>query len=74
MIAPGIRVLRDKLFPIMVDHVNRAAVLDNNNGIQAGAAEVFQRREQHKGGKDLMGHGEAYGSMVVYVIKESDAR
>jgi hypothetical protein len=42
-IAPGIRILRDDLFPIRVDNVNRTAVLDEAGEVRAGAAEAFSR-------------------------------
>ncbi|KIW22074.1 uncharacterized protein PV07_12536 [Cladophialophora immunda] len=35
-IAPGIRILRDELYPVKVDNVNRLAILDANGGVQAG--------------------------------------
>jgi hypothetical protein len=40
-IALDIRVLRDELYLIKVDNVNRLAVLDNNGEIRTGAVEAF---------------------------------
>ena len=40
-IAAGVRVLRDELYPIKVDNVNRLAVLDENGKVLAGAAETL---------------------------------
>jgi uncharacterized coiled-coil protein SlyX len=40
-LASGVRVLRDELYPIKVDSVKRAAVLDDNGEIRTGAAEAF---------------------------------
>jgi hypothetical protein len=37
----GSRVLRDELYPIKVDSVKRAAVLDENHAILAGAAAAL---------------------------------
>lgn len=37
----GARILRDELYPVKVDHVNRVAVLDEDGGIRSGAAEAF---------------------------------
>lgn len=77
-IAPGVRVLRDELFPIKVDSVNRLAVLDASGGIRAGAAEAFGRENETTVVKiawlSKKDSPKAYGSMVVYVTKGSDAR
>ena len=45
-IAPGIRVLRDKLYLIKVDNVNRLAVLDENREIRTGVAKTFRRENK----------------------------
>jgi hypothetical protein len=37
----GTRVLRDELYPVKVDNVNRLAVLDQQGDYQAGVAEAF---------------------------------
>jgi hypothetical protein len=37
-IGAGARVLRDELYPIKVDSVNKAAVLDENGDIRVGAS------------------------------------
>lgn len=77
-IAPGIRVLRDELYPIKVDNVNRLAVLDNNGEIRTGAAEAFGQENETTVAKmawlSKKDVPKAYGSMVVYVTKGSDAR
>ena len=73
----GARILRDELYPVKVDHVNRLAVLDDLGEIRSGAAEAFS--EENDAGvakiawlskKDAP---KAYGSMVVYLTKSSDA-
>ncbi|KAL3705415.1 hypothetical protein TMatcc_009087 [Talaromyces marneffei ATCC 18224] len=38
---PGIRVLRDQLYPVKIDNANRTAVLDADGNILPGAAEVL---------------------------------
>ena len=77
-IATGVRVLRDELHPIKVDSVNRLAVLDANGEIRAGAAEAFGRENETSVAKmawlSKKDTPRAYGSMVVYVTKASDAR
>lgn len=76
--APGVRVMRDELHPIKVDNVNRLAVLDDNGEIRAGAAEALSQENDAKiakiGWLSKKGIPKAYGSMVVYITKESDAR
>jgi hypothetical protein len=76
-IAPGIRVLRDELYPIKVDNVNRLAILDANGNIQAGAAEALSQENETTVAKvgwlSNKTVAKAYGSMVVYLTKGSDA-
>lgn len=76
--APGVRVLRDELHPIKVDNVNRLAVLDENGDIRAGAVETFGQENATTVAKigwlSKKTAPKAYGSMVVYVTKDSDAR
>ena len=77
-IATGVRVLRDELYPIKVDSVNRLAVLDANGEIRSGAAEAFGQENETTVAKiawlSKKESPKAYGSMVVYVTKGSDAR
>jgi regulator of replication initiation timing len=77
-LASGIRVLRDELYPIKVDSVNRLAVLDERGEIRMGTAEALGRENETTvakmawlSNKDV---AKAYGSMVVYLTKASDAR
>lgn len=45
-IGAGGRVLRDELYPIKVDNVKRAAVLDeNHDNLSGGAAALGERKE-----------------------------
>lgn len=75
--AEGIRVLRDELYPIKVDNVNRLAVLDEHGDIRAGAAEAFGQENETTVAKigwlSKKDGAKAYGSMVVYLTKGSDA-
>lgn len=77
-IGAGSRVLRDELYPVKIDNVKRTAVLDEKDEIRAGAAEAFGEENGTTvakiawlSKKDIP---KAYGSMVVYVTRKSDAR
>jgi hypothetical protein len=76
-IAPGVRILRDELYPIKVDNVNRLAVLDENGEIRTGAVEAFSQENETTVAKiawlSKKTIAKAYGSMVVYLTKGSDA-
>ncbi|KAJ5288046.1 hypothetical protein N7478_003732 [Penicillium angulare] len=77
-IGTGARVLRDELYPVKVDGVKRAAVLDDNHAILAGAAVALSEENETTVAKmTWLSSKEAakpYGSMVVYLTKGSDAR
>lgn len=77
-IGTGSRVLRDELYPIKVDGVKRAAVLDDNHAILAGATVALSEENESIVAKmTWLSSKEAakpYGSMVVYLTKGSDAR
>ena len=77
-IGIGSRVLRDELYPIKVDGVKRAIVLDNNHTILARAAVALSEENESTVAKiTWLSSKEAakpYGSMVVYLTKGSDAR
>ena len=76
-IALGTRVLRDELYPIKVENVNRLAVLDEHGEIRSGAAESFGRENETTVAKvawlSKKNVAKAFGSMVVYLTKGSDA-
>ncbi|KAK4097187.1 hypothetical protein N658DRAFT_569480 [Parathielavia hyrcaniae] len=76
--APGTRVPRNELYPIKVDNVNRSVVLDDEGNIRTGAAEAFSQENETTVAKiaclSRKDTAKAYGSMVVYVTKGSDAR
>jgi hypothetical protein len=77
-IGAGARVLRDELYPIKVDSVKKAAVLDENDEIRAGAAATFSEENETTVAKiswlSRKESTKAYGSMVVFLTKGSDAR
>ena len=73
----GARVLRDQLYPVKVDNANRTAILDQGGKLLPGTMEALGKENRvhiAKIGwlsrKDI---GKAYGSMVVYVTKGSEA-
>jgi len=74
----GARVLRDQLYPVKVDNANRSRVLDAEGNVLPGAAEALGEENNVNIAKvswlSNKESGKAYGSMVVYVTKESDAR
>ncbi len=74
----GTRILRDDLHPIRVDSVNRAAVLDEAGVILTGAAEALGKENDTEVAKIAWLSNrdvpKAYGSMVVYLSKGSDAQ
>jgi hypothetical protein len=76
-LTTGARVLRDQLYPIKVDNAKRLAVLDRGGQVLPEAAEALgEENEVHiakiawLSKKDT---GKAYGSMVIYVTKASEA-
>ncbi|RYP13221.1 hypothetical protein DL766_009878 [Monosporascus sp. MC13-8B] len=77
-LVPGVRILRDELFPIRVDNVNRTAVLDDMGNVRAGATEAFSKENDTQIAKvawlSNRDTPKAYGSMVVYLNKGSDAQ
>lgn len=76
--AKGARVMRDQLYPVKVDNVNRTAVLNQDNSIREGAAEIFGTENKVRIAKmawlSNKNTAKAYGSMVIYVTKDSDAK
>jgi len=77
-LVQGARILRDDLYPIRVDSVNRTAVLDETGNIRTGATEALSEENDTQVAKiawlsnrDIP---KAYGSMLVYLNKRSDAQ
>lgn len=73
----GLRVLRDQLYPVKVDNANRSAVLDQDGSIRPEAAEALGKENEVQIAKmawlSKKDAAKAYGSMVIYVTKGSDA-
>ncbi|KAK1837585.1 hypothetical protein CCHR01_19793, partial [Colletotrichum chrysophilum] len=76
--GPGTRVLQDELYPVKVDNVKRTEVLDKKGNVRAKAAEALSRENEITVAKiswlSKKDMPKAYGSMVVFVTKASDAR
>jgi hypothetical protein len=74
----GARILRDDLFPIRVDNVNRTAVLDERGNVRSSVAEDFGKENDTQVAKvaclSNRYAAKAYGSMVVYLTKGADAQ
>jgi hypothetical protein len=74
----GVRVLRDQLYPVRVDNANRTAVLDANGNLLPGVIEALGAENEVNIAKiawlSRKDSSKAYGSMVVYVTKGSEAR
>ena len=74
---PGARVLRDQLHPVKIDNANRTTILDQDGRIRPEAAEILGTENDVHIAKiawlSRKDTGKAYGSMVVYVTKGSDA-
>ena len=77
-LVQGARILRDDLYPIRVDSVNRTAVLDETGNIRTGATEALSEENDTQVAKiawlsnrDIP---KTYGSMLVYLNKRSDAQ
>lgn len=75
--APGARVLRDQLYPVKVDNINRTAILDQEGKVLPGAMETLSQENEVQIAKmawlSRKESAKAYGSMVVYLTKNSDA-
>ncbi|KAF4971651.1 hypothetical protein FSARC_1584, partial [Fusarium sarcochroum] len=76
--APGARVLRDQLYPIKVDSMNRMAVFDQEFNVLPGAMETLSNENEVQIAKvawlSRKVNPKTYGSMVVYLTKRSDVR
>ncbi|KAI3113530.1 transcriptional regulator family: Zinc finger, CCHC-type [Penicillium roqueforti] len=77
-IGEGARVLRDELYPIKVDSVNKTSVLDENGEVRTDVAAAFSKENETTVAKiswlSRKESEKAYGSMVVYLTKRIDAR
>src|SRR5258706_1963369 len=74
----GVWVLRDQLFPIKIDGVNRCAVLDEHNQLRPEIADKLGKENEVEIAKlawlSKKDNSKAYGSMVIYVTKGSYAK
>ncbi|KAM3550091.1 hypothetical protein ARSEF4850_008517, partial [Beauveria asiatica] len=74
----GARVMRDELYPVKVDNVNRFAVVDENSNVKPEATASLGEENEVQVAKvawlSRRDNPKAYGSMVVYLTKVSDAR
>ncbi|KAG7000436.1 Retrovirus-related Pol polyprotein from type-1 retrotransposable element R1 [Fusarium oxysporum f. sp. conglutinans] len=77
-LAPGVRILRDDLYPIRVDNVSRIAVLNERNEVRTEITEMLGRENDTEVAKvawlSKRDIPKTYGSMVVYLKKRSEAR
>lgn len=73
----GVRILRDQLYPIKVDNVNKAEVINPNGTIKDGAANALGEENQADVAKlvwlSKKDSPKQYGSALVYLKKASDA-
>jgi hypothetical protein len=78
IVVPGARVLGDQLYPVRIDNANRIAILDTDGSILPGAAEALGKENEVNIAKiawlSRRDSAKAYGSMVIYVTKGSDAK
>ncbi|KAK1458731.1 hypothetical protein CTAM01_17152 [Colletotrichum tamarilloi] len=76
--GPGTRVLQDELYRVKIDNVKRTEILDEKGNVRAEAAEALSRENETNVAKiswlSKKDRPKAYGSMVVFVTKASDAR
>lgn len=76
--APGARVLRNQLYPIKVDSMNRMAVFDQEFKVLPRAIETLSQENKVQIAKvawlSRKVNPKTYGSIVVYLTKSSDTR
>lgn len=74
----GARVLRDQLFPVKVDGVNRCAILDESNHLRPEITENLSKENDVHISKlvwlSKKDNQKAYGSMVIYVTNGTQAK
>jgi hypothetical protein len=78
IIGAGARVLCDDLYPIKVDSIKKAAVLDEQGEIRAGAAAAFSKENKTTITKiawlSRKESTKAYRLIVVYLTKNTNTR
>lgn len=74
----GARVMREQMFPVKIDSVARAAILEQDGSVKEGVIEALSKENEVKIAKiawlSNKNNGKAYGSMVIYLNKSADAR
>ncbi len=77
VVVSGARIMRDQLYPLKIDNVNRIVILNQDGSIRDGVAKTFGKENNVHiakiawlSNKDT---AKAYGSMVIYVTKNSEA-
>ncbi|KAJ6437894.1 reverse transcriptase [Purpureocillium lavendulum] len=74
----GARMLRDEVRPVRVDHVNRTAVLDETGSVLREVTEALSKENdvqiERIGWLSNSDSPKAYGSMVVYLTRDSDVK
>jgi hypothetical protein len=74
---PGARILRDQLYPVKVDNINREGVLDAEHKVLPDAAQRLGEENGVKIAKiswlSRRDNGKQYGSMIIYTTKGEDA-
>ncbi len=77
VIVGGLRVLRDQLYPIKVDNARRDSVLSAEGILLPGIIESLGKENEASVAKvawiSRKDNGKAYGSMIVYLHRGSDA-
>ncbi|KAK7178598.1 reverse transcriptase, partial [Paraphaeosphaeria sporulosa] len=73
----GARILRDQLYPVRIDNANRTAVLNERDEVRQEAAQALGEENEVQIAKmnwlSRKDSGKAYGSMVIYVKRSSEA-
>jgi hypothetical protein len=75
---PKAQILQNALYPIKVNNVKQTEILDEKGGIRVGVTERIGQENETTIGKILWLSKKdvlkAYGSMMVYLIKATNAR
>ncbi|EAQ90422.1 hypothetical protein CHGG_02357 [Chaetomium globosum CBS 148.51] len=69
--TPGERVLRDQLYPIKVDNVNRTAVLDRESKVLPGTAEVLGPGKRRADCQDSLAESKGHCKSASFTPEEN---
>ena len=76
-VVEGAQIWRNRDYPVKVDGARRAAVVDQEGNVLSGAAEALGKENEVTISRirwlSRKESGKAYGTMVVYVTKQSEA-